>query len=182
LTDSLIDIEQLNDKTFVDNTNGIEVNRKYVAKVWIHKDSDPTAKIFIHIKGKVNGVTKEEYVECDKLNSNNIQVGDWVLAKVELLIPNNFSTPNTTDFINVGLAKNSSGAISYFDDFMFAPIDANVNGFVFDQDTKLLNATIGNDGLAKKFEYDKAGRIVLTFNETTNGVKITSKNKYNFSR
>jgi hypothetical protein len=171
-----------NYKTFVNHTNGIEVNRKYVAKVWIHKDSDPTAKIFIHLKGKVNGVTKEEYVECTKTNPHNLQVGDWVLAKVELLIPNNFSTPNASDFINVGLAKNSSGTISYFDDFMFAPIDANVNGFVFDQDTKLLNATIGNDGLAKKFEYDKAGRIVFTYNENVNGLKIISKNKYNFSR
>lgn len=171
-----------NYKSTVNTTDGLTPNRTYVAKAWVHANSDPSARIFIDLVGKINGTTYTDYKEVRKDNANNLQIGQWILMSVQMNVPNNFTTTSSNEFINVGLAKNTSGAVSYFDDLIFSPIDASVTGYVVSPFTKQIDAVIGGDGLTVRYEYDALGRNTYTSKESTEGIKIISKNKYNFSR
>ncbi|MCF8284526.1 MAG: hypothetical protein K9I48_06075 [Sphingobacteriales bacterium] len=171
-----------NYKSNVNSTDGITPNRTYIAKVWVHENSDPSARLFIHLVGKVNGSTFNDYKEVRKDNLDNLKIGQWILMSVQINIPQNFTTTNNNEFLNVGLAKNTTGSESYFDDLMFSPIDASLTGYVINPFSKQREVIIGNDGLTMRFEYDAAGRNTYSYKETKSGMKVISRNKYNFSR
>lgn len=171
-----------NYKVKVNSTDGLQAGRKYVAKVWVHNSSESDAKVFIHIKGKIGSTAHEDYKETKLSDAGNLTLGNWTLLKVEMNVPSNFTTTQSDEFFNAGLAKSPDGSDAFYDDFMLSPIDAQVTGYVINPFNKQVEYTINNDGIVSKYEYDPAGRILFTSIETENGMKIISKNKYNFGR
>jgi hypothetical protein len=154
------------------SSEGVQKGKAYTMKAWIHKDSPPEAFIYYEYYNNGNYVNT---ISVRKDNTNNIQVGDWVLATL------NFNVPQNCDELIVGV-YNTVSSYAYFDDFMFGPADAQITGYVNNPQTGWTEAMINNDGFATLFEYDAAGRITYTRKETAQGLKIVSRNKYNFAR
>ncbi len=154
-----------------------EINRTYCAKVWVHKNSPSTAKLFARL---VNSSTQAIVTSWDvqRSNAGNVTVGDWVLMNLEFNIP---STTNiSTTFLQVGLLNPSGSTDAYFDDFTFHPVDAVINGNVYDYRTGRLVASLDNENFATFLNYDAAGRPTSVYKETkTHGVKKISQTEYN---
>ena len=141
---------------------------RYKLSVWVHKDN--AAKACVHEGAGSAGIP---------FNGESYTAGNWVLKT------HYFSNiPNTSNFYAY---VNSSDATSvYFDDFMLRPVASTMTGYVYDQYGEVVSI-ISNNGLATKFEYDAAGRLVKTYievvddaaNTIVGGFKLKTQNKYN---
>lgn len=161
------------------STTYFETGRTYVAKVWVHRLSPPTAALSIAING-VAGSAYSDTKTVTRNNADNVAVGDWILMSVELEVPSNFSTaaPHrmTVSLSNPGSSK------AYFDDFAFHPKDAVMTGNVYDVRTGALVAQLDNDNFATKYVYDNALRLTSTFKEYSGGVKKITESTYHYAK
>ncbi|MCB4797228.1 hypothetical protein [Neotamlana laminarinivorans] len=150
---------------------GFEVNMidnqhragKYKVSVWVEKSNHAQARI------SINGNTKP-------FNGEEVYAGNWVLKTHY----EDLSTAAETVYIT------SAGSTIYIDDFRLHPIASSMTSYVYNEWDELWYI-ISNNGLASKFEYDAAGRLITTetevadFNgEGTGGFKTISKNSYNY--
>jgi YD repeat-containing protein len=70
---------------------------------------------------------------------------------------------------------------------MIRPVASSITGYVYNEWDEL-TAIIGNNGLATKFEYDAAGRLIKTYSEViddsangvTGGFKLVKTNGYHY--
>ncbi len=137
---------------------------KYKISVWVHKTN--AAKARINNNGLIENFT-ESY-----------NAGNWVL-KVGYI--NNVPTGNYA--IHVTSVDTST---VYFDDLMIRPVASSITGYVYNEWDEL-SYIIGNNGLATRFEYDAAGRLIKTSTEViddtpngiTGGFKAVKTNVYN---
>ncbi|MCL9807681.1 RHS repeat protein [Flavobacterium amniphilum] len=136
---------------------------RYRLNVWVHKDKVSYARILINgVMYTFNGETK--------------QAGDWVLKAHYFDL--------TTAAATVSLTCKGSGVAVNYDDIMLRPIASSVVGYVYDEWDELSHI-VGNNGLATRFEYDAAGRLVKSYvevfddqsNGLTGGFKLSSENK-----
>jgi YD repeat-containing protein len=142
---------------------------KYKLSVWVHKDNVSKAR-----------VRATQYGSPTIFNGDNESVvaGDWVL-KVH------YFDVVAGDFYPYVTSSDSSPV--YFDDLMIRPIASSITGYVYNEYDELTHI-IGNNGLATRFEYDAAGRLVKTYveivddtaNGVTGGFKLKSENKYHY--
>ncbi|MFC4816013.1 RHS repeat domain-containing protein [Flavobacterium sp. GCM10023249] len=138
---------------------------RYKLNVWVHKDNAGYARLLI------NGATVS-------FNGPSKQAGDWILKTHYF----DMTTAATTVSL---IAK--TGATVYYDDIMLRPIASSVTGYVYNEWDELSHI-VGNNGLATRFEYDAAGRLVKTYvevfddqpNGLTGGFKISSENKMHY--
>lgn len=146
---------------------------KYKISVWVHKDNYQKARL--------------RYFNNNPENTFNFNgekkefAGDWVLLT-------HYADPiymnNSSAYWYVNSADNST---VYFDDLMIRPIASSITGYVYNEYDELTHI-IGNNGLATRFEYDAAGRLVKTYveivddsvNGVTGGFKLKSENKYHY--
>jgi hypothetical protein len=134
---------------------------KYKLNVWVHKTNVNKAQI------SINGSTSA-------FNGETVTAGDWVLKTHYF--------PATTAAINVSV-NSSDGTTVYYDDLMIRPIVSSISGYVYNEYDEL-TYIIGNNGLASKFDYDNAGRLIRTSveivddlpNGLTGGFKKVSEN------
>lgn len=168
-----------------------DLDRTYEAKVWVHKSSPPEARLKISLKGVNQAqVPINSTVNVDKSDAANIQVGDWILMTCRLSVPadvyvQNPSNPGylQTPDLSVSLENLSTTKSAFFDDLMFAPIDAPVTGQVFDLRTGRLTAQLDPENFASYYYYDAAGRIISTYKETRlHGVVKILEQEYNNCR
>ncbi|MBS7252784.1 hypothetical protein [Flavobacterium branchiicola] len=138
---------------------------KYKISIWVEKSNSPKAVI------KING-------NAIPLVNDNIIAGNWQLKTAYVQLP---KTACTIDFCSLDASK------VYFDDLMIRPVSSSIVGYVYN-DWGELTYTINNSGLATKFEYDAAGRVIKTSIEvvndavngvTTGGFKVVKTNIYN---
>ncbi|MEO1410469.1 MAG: hypothetical protein AAFW73_11345, partial [Bacteroidota bacterium] len=54
-----------------------------------------------------------------------------------------------------------------FDDFRFAPVDAEIACFVYDPQTSQVTHILDQDHLYTEYIYDDGGRLIQVFRETT---------------
>ena len=161
------------------STTHFETGRTYVAKVWVHRLSPPTAALSIVINGTA-GSAYSDTKTVTRNNNTNVTVGDWILMSVELEVPSNFNTvaPHrmTVSLSNPGTSK------AYFDDLAFHPKDAVMTGNVYDVRTGALVAQLDNDNFATKYVYDNALRLTSTFKEYSGGVKKITESTYHYAK
>ncbi|MNQ24404.1 hypothetical protein D3C85_375990 [compost metagenome] len=137
---------------------------KYRVSVWVEKTNADKAVI------KLDNTTYS-------FISDNITAGNWKLKTAYLQIP--------SGSCNISLSSTDATKV-YFDDLMIRPVASSIAGYVYNEWDEL-TYIIGNNGLATKFEYDAAGRLVKTYSEiiddTSNsiqgGFKIAKSNTYN---
>ncbi|MFC7775172.1 hypothetical protein [Flavobacterium sp. GCM10027622] len=138
---------------------------RYKLNVWVHKDNAGYARLLI------NGATVS-------FNGPSKQAGDWILKTHYF----DMTTAATTVSL---IAK--AGATVYYDDIMLRPIASSVTGYVYNEWDEMTHI-IGNNGIATRFEYDAAGRLVKTYvevfddqsNGLTGGFKLSSENKIHY--
>lgn len=138
---------------------------KYKVSVWVEKSNAAKAAI------KVDNATVP-------LVNDNVTAGNWQLKTAYIQLP---LTASTIDFCSLDTSK------VYFDDLMIRPVSSSISGYVYNEWDEL-TYIIGNNGLATKFEYDSAGRLIKTSVEviddpangiTTGGFKVVKTNMYN---
>lgn len=136
---------------------------KYKISVWVEKTNAAQARI------KDNGAIVP-FTESHT-------AGNWVLM---------------SGYVNVPLGAYSvyvtsvDGSTVYLDDLMIRPVASSITGYVYNEWDELTHI-IGNNGLATRFEYDAAGRLIKTYSEViddpvnlvTGGFKLTRENKMN---
>jgi YD repeat-containing protein len=140
---------------------------KYKLSVWVHKDNAANAR-----------VRATQYGTPTPFNGSSYPAGDWVL------MTHTFDVV-AGDFYPYVTSANSSEV--YFDDLMIRPIASSMTGYVYNEFDELTHI-IGNNGLATRFEYDAAGRLVKTYveviddaaNGINGGFKLQSENKINY--
>ncbi|MFY0482514.1 hypothetical protein ACI6PS_07895 [Flavobacterium sp. PLA-1-15] len=145
---------------------------KYKISVWVHKDN--------HLKARLRWFNNDAG-NTFPFNGEKVFAGDWVLLNhyTDLSFMDNavaFWYVNSVDTTTV-----------YFDDLMIRPIASSINGYVYNEYDELTHI-IGNNGLATRFEYDAAGRLVKTYVEVADdpangvigGFKLAKENKINY--
>ncbi len=162
------------------NTKNFEVGRTYVAKVWVHRLSPPTAALSIQI----NGTTTGPYTDTKTVMRNNpanVTVGDWVLMSVELEVPASFNTGATHNML-LSLSNNGSAGKAYFDDLAFHPKDAVMTGHVYNEKTGALVAQLDNDNFATFYTYDNAMRLISASKEYSGGIRKVTESTYHYAK
>lgn len=153
--------------------NGHRASR-YKLSVWVHKDNVDKARVRWFNNDAVNTF---------QFNGEKYYAGDWVL--LNHYIDRQFMV-NTSAYFYV---NSVDGTPVYFDDFMLRPVASSITGYVYNEYDELAYI-IGSNGLATKFEYDAAGRLIKTYveviddtnNGVTGGFKIKGLNKYNYRK
>lgn len=143
--------------------NGQHRAGKYKVSVWVLKTNASQARL------KNNG-TIENFTE-------SYTAGLWVLKSAYVDVTSGNYQIYVTSF---------DGSTVYFDDLMIRPVSSSITGYSYNEWDELA-CIIGNNGLANKFEYDAAGRLIKTYSEviddTTNGIdggfKVAKSNTYN---
>lgn len=136
---------------------------KYKVSVWVEKTN--AAKARINNNGAIINFT-ETY-----------NAGNWVLKSAYV------DVPTSAYYIYLTSLDTS---IVYLDDLMIRPVASSMTGYVYNQYDELTHI-IGNNGLASRFEYDNAGRLIKTYSEViddaantvTGGFKLVKTNVYN---
>ncbi len=165
-----------------------DTDRTYEAKVWVHKSSPNTARLQMSLKGQTTSqIQINTTISVYKNDPANVQVGDWILMKCKLFVPPNLYIPdpsstgyNQTPDLIISIDNNSSAQSAFFDDLMFGPIDAPIEGMVYDIRTGLLIASLDRENFASFMNYDAAGRIVSIYKEKKSyGIVKVAENQYN---
>jgi YD repeat-containing protein len=137
---------------------------KYKVSVWVEKTNAAKATL------KVNGGSVN-------FLSDDILAGNWQLKTAYITVP--------AGVCSVYLNSVDTSTV-YFDDLMIRPIASSITGYVYNEWDELTHI-IGNNGLATRFEYDAAGRLVKTYTEVIDdvssgeigGFKVVKTNTYN---
>lgn len=114
---------------------------KYKVSVWVNRQNHNSAKL--KVNGNIIDFTTSSFA------------GSWVLKTAYIDVP-------TGDY-EIYVTSLHASTI-YFDDLMIRPIATNITGYVYNEWDEL-TSIIGNNGLSTRFEYDKAGRLIKTYNE-----------------
>ncbi len=138
---------------------------KYLVSVWVEKNNNANQAVL--------NVNSSRYI----YNSQNYTAGNWILKKWVV------DVPAGDCYIYVDALY---GPSIYFDDLMIRPVASSITGYVYNEWDELTHI-IGNNGLATKFEYDAAGRLIKTYSEViddsangvTGGFKPVKTNTYN---
>jgi YD repeat-containing protein len=138
---------------------------KYKVSVWVEKTNVTKATL------KVNGIVVG-------FQRDNITAGNWQLKTAYVTVP--------AGACSIYLNSSDTSTV-YYDDLMIRPVASSITGYVYNEWDELTHI-IGNNGLATRFDYDEAGRLVRTYSEViddpANGVvggfKLRATNKINY--
>ena len=147
----------------VDFISGKYRSGNYKVSVWVKKDNAANVRVGF-------GSASEPF------NGEQITAGDWVQL-------NHYMDLNgSSGYINI---TSNNGNI-YADDLRVHPIASSMTSYVYNEWDELWYI-IGANGLASKFEYDVAGRLLKTYSEVidfngagTGGFKQISENNYHY--
>ena len=135
---------------------------KYRISIWVKRDNFENARI---------GISSSS----NSFNGETVFAGDWVQL-------NHYAElSGSSAFIYIASINNDI----YADDLRVHPIASSMTSYVYNEWDELWYI-IGTNGLASKFEYDAAGRLIKTYSEIIDtpsvpgGFKTVSKNYYNY--
>jgi hypothetical protein len=179
---------------------GLQTGRIYRASVWVHRLSSPGAQLIATLTGTLSGggAVNDTYVR-QKDDPANTAAGDWVLMTLDIEAPaaldNNSSLSvylkNPSSYVpfttidqdqTIVLPPVANLTDAWFDDLNFHPVDAPIAGYVYDEKTGWIKAVLDNENFATFYEYDPAGRVILTKKETVQGIRNVSSTIYHNAR
>jgi hypothetical protein len=141
--------------------------KSYRASVWANSNQ---GRIFY----KINGA---ETTLLPTFSQPVILANGTTWYRLEITIPN---VPASA-VLEAGV-KTASGSV-VFDDFRLHPIQSTLTGYVYYPDTKQLMATLDNDNLSTRYEYNDRGLLTKTYRESlTYGEKLVSESADNYRR
>lgn len=155
---------------------GIERGRIYRAIVWVSASSPNDAYLNV-------AVTGDDYSQNYTMYANDVNaitVGSWKRLYVDFKVPEGITHLSSSD-VDVSLGAGSD--VTYYDDFMFYPVEGSIKANVYNPGTGILIAELNNMGYATFYTYDEAGRVLDTRQEIPGtGIKLVKRNSYNFAR
>ncbi len=140
---------------------------KYKLTVWIHSNNFLNAKLTDNSGNFV------------PFNENETKkAGEWYLKTAYLNV--------TAGEYSIKLSSFDSNWV-FYDDLMIRPLASSITGYVYNEYDELTHI-VNNNGLATRFEYDSAGRLIKSYieivddasNGITGGFKLSSENRYNY--
>ncbi|WP_348721800.1 hypothetical protein, partial [Tenacibaculum sp. 190524A05c] len=137
----------------------------YRLSVWAHKDNYQSARV------KLNKNQSEPF------NAEIISVGNWVQLNHEFYLDSNQQIISIT----------AEEGIVFLDDYRLNPIASAVKTYVYNEYDEL-EATLGSNNLATKYQYNMAGKLIRVYQEVADtptilgGFKRASEYRYNYSR
>jgi len=133
------------------------ISNRYLANVWVYlpgtAEYNLTDAELYYKLGTTGSETKTIPVLTKKARS-------WYLLELEI----DASAGAGKDLIIGCRNKNSSRSI-YFDDFRVLPMEASMSTYVYDPYTSRMSYVLDNDHFYTRYQYDKAGRMVASFQE-----------------
>ena len=147
--------------------NNLMAGRTYRASVWVRTDGGalPPAELFYHVppaSPEVVAVTEESF-----------RAGDWYLLTADIEVPGTIKST---------ISVRAAGGTVYVDDFRLHPVDAPFTSYVYDHWTGEVVAVLDNENIASRFQYDNAGRLVKTEQETREGFRRVTETTHNYQQ
>lgn len=148
-------------------------NRRYLVSAWVKEKNglDDIKDVTSYQHGAIEVTTYAS--DCDDQLSNEVVYASDEIINGWQRIFAEFDVPIGTAYFEMKLLNNSetSGPLTvYFDDFRVHPVDANMQGFVYDPDTYRLSATLDDNNYATFLIRDQAGQVVKYNAETEKGI------------
>lgn len=156
---------------FTINVNSQQVNRQYLASVWVKNINNtlPVANIYYQVN---NGARVPANVVSTR------KAGNWY--QLNIITPASVATAGST----IKFSCTNGGTIdAFFDDFRVQPQNAATTTYVYDKSSGELTFLLNNANLFTRYEFDLSGRLIATYKETfSNGVLKISEHEYNFGK
>ena len=156
-------------------TPGQRYHVSYWAKNQRHEQGNGIANLKFTFKSCNSGSQGQSTFEEIDFGSNLGIIGDW--QKVE----GEFVVPQTTDLAFFDL-ENFGYASAFFDDIRITPVNANIESFIYDPETRRLIAKLDQNNYATIYEYDAEGNLVRLKKETIDGIKTISEGRKESSK
>ena len=96
--------------------------------------------------------------------------GEWHRVEYVFEVPDGASVGGL-EFLNEGAAP------AYFDDVRIVPVNANAESYIYNPDTRQLEARLDPNNYATMYEYDAEGNLVRIKKETERGVKTITEGR-----
>ncbi|CAM1340837.1 hypothetical protein [Tenacibaculum amylolyticum] len=139
---------------------------KYKVSVWVNKENYESVRIR-HNNGSI-----------DTFNGETIMAGNWVQLNHVINL-----SKNKLERITI----RSTNDNTFLDDYRLYPISSSVKTYVYN-DYDELEAILGSNNIATKYQYDTAGRLIRIYQEIPDnktiigGFKRVSEYRYNYAR
>ena len=151
--------------------NSLEAGRKYRASAWVYLPGFSESE-----KQQVKLVAKLGSVEVSDIATENRKAGNWYLLSLTV-------APNQVNNLIIECKNQSASRTVYFDDFRFHPLDGSMVTYVYNKETRELDAILDGDNLYTRYEYDAIGRLSRVYSEIFGLTeKKVSSTKYNYER
>lgn len=148
---------------------------KYVASVWAYLPGNSEYSLSdaeLYYKLGTSGT------ETKVIPVSTRKARHWYLLELEI----DATTGSGKDLIVGCRNKNASRAI-YFDDFRVQPLEASMVAYVYDPSMDKLTHILNNDNLYIRYQYDKTGRLIASFQELFYyAEKTLGTNKLNYAK
>ncbi len=142
-----------------------KTGKRYKASVWVLKNGENYKTTRLTVDGYRIGYHPKELVFA----------GDWVQM--------NFYTDEVMTNQDVYLINISNDGI--YDDFRILPLESTMTSYVYNERDELTEV-LGANNLATKYEYDKTGRLIKTYQEVIDaptfqgGMKLINTYEYTY--
>lgn len=168
-------------------TKEITPGRSYRISAWVHKNSPPNAALVLTLDGSHSSTGYKGdlmiYKSIEKSNPSNISSGDWMLMTLTIDVPSDYVASGGTLNDFRAYLYNPGNTAAYFDDLAVRPLDAGFTGYVTDEKTGRLQATLDHYNFGTRYVYDNEGRISeIWIEHAIDGWKLDQRNTYNFKR
>ncbi|MEL6867773.1 MAG: hypothetical protein AAFP19_25330, partial [Bacteroidota bacterium] len=171
-------------KTTID---GLDANRKYVAKVWVYDNGNNDAQLHYYfnsnssgdLNGSGSGGSSTITGGTVDVNTGRIlTAGNWHLLSITISIPGYLAGSDEL----VIQARNTGSNAAYFDDFRFHPINSIMVSYVYEPWSFLPEYVLGPENIYDRTEYDAIGQRHRTYRETVDGEKVLTEQTFNYLR
>jgi len=156
---------------------GLLCGRTYRIIAWVHASSPANARLLAQLTG--NYTTEASMARG---SSDALVVGDWIRLDVRIAVPLDFTAGGSTDGLTVRLDNSGGTGTAYFDDLLVYPIDASINGAVWDERRGLLKEAINQEGFLTRYTHDAAGSIIKVHQETERGMHLVQRSETSFQK
>ncbi len=166
--------------------SNLQVGKTYQASVWVYKNSGTGLHLSAELDGTINGSASTLSSASNSSALTTIHAGEWDLIKVEIEVPPSYipsGGPLGVNGLRLRIETFGFGnADCFIDDMRLQPVNSNVNGYVYDERTTLMTASLDNENFATFYTYDAAGRLIKVEKETALGIKKIKETNYHYKQ
>lgn len=159
---------------------GIKTDRRYQIALWVY-ETNATSLNFKYQYLKGNSIIDSKNIAI--IPTQCFKADKWLLFTYELPVSSENSALTDVDYLKIEISNGTNNSIPcYIDDFSLKPVDNNCTKSIFDYRTYNLLASIDNENITTKLEYNDINELIGTYKETTSGIRLVSRTKNSYYR